>query len=62
MRIRACLAAILLLGGCEEMSFKPYDYETLEDAKVKMKPFGCDVRIHGKRLKLEKTIKFPECP
>lgn len=60
MRISACLAVLLLLCACEEMFFKPYDYETQEGAKLKMKPFGSDVRIHGRQLKLEKTIKFPK--
>lgn len=54
--IGACLL-VLLLGGCEDLGFVPYDYETLEDAKFKIP--GCDVKIHGKELKLEKKIKIP---
>ena len=47
---------ILLLSGCNQLSFDPYDYKKQDDAKVKMDESPYSLGIRGRKFYLRRDF------
>ncbi len=52
------VSILFLLTGCCDLSFEPYNYEKLEDAKIKIK--GYSIRMHDGHIQIEKKMKLQD--